>query len=131
MSPRRLDKTLSISADRVLLSGISGLGLVDLATWQSTPIKKPGITLGFWISPAGERIYAEERSPRAIDAYDLPAGARSLPAPAFTMELQEPMRHPNQLGPTFTADGKFLLYPSGRLIVLSKPAKPAAPVPKP
>ena len=113
------------------MGGASSVGLVDLAKWKNVPIGVPYVAPGSWPSPTGGRIYVEGLSPRVLHAYDIPDGTLRLPPPAFTMELREPNRAPNQSTPTFTPDGRFLLFPSGRLISLTKDAKPAEPNPEP
>ena len=125
------DGAMGVGADRVLLRGIAGPALVDLKAWRMTPLRVVGNFKDIWLAPTGTRIYGEVAFPRAFNAYDVPAGSTTLPEPAFTMEFQEPNRNPAERGPTFSPDGRFLLFPSGRLISLTKDAKPAEPNPEP
>jgi hypothetical protein len=132
--PRRLSASLHAGADRVVLRGPEGLGLVDAELTRLTVVSPGRNDQGAWLAPKGTRLYVEGFVPHTLNAYDVPAEATALPEAAFTMELQEPVRNATQRGPTISPDGKFLLFSSGRLIALgkdAKPAKPAEPDPEP
>ncbi len=124
---QNLSAFLHAGDNRVLLRGTGGHAILDWKTSQVTVLSPFRNEPGAWVAPKGTRVYIEAVFSRVLNAYDVPAGARTLPAPAFTLEFKDPVRNFNQRGPTFTPDGKFLLYSWGQLIGLGKDAKPSEP----